>query len=123
MDQPSIPALWSFAMNLKSQVSKFVKDENSPTDMTFTLIFREVPEEKVFVAECLEIPGCVSEGDTLKEAEANIRDAVRACLSVMFEDCVRDAAKHRSVSASYVGISSQQTITVKANPGLDLKVA
>jgi len=44
-------------------------------------------------------------------------------LSVMFEDCVRGAARHRPVSASYVGISSQRTITVKANPGLDLQVA
>ncbi len=110
-------------MGLKSQVSEFVMGESSSPDMTFTLVFREVPEEKVFVAECLEIPGCVSEGETLEEAEANIRDAVRACLSVMFEDCVRDAARKRSVSTSYVGISSQQTITVKAHPGLDLQVA
>jgi predicted RNase H-like HicB family nuclease len=110
-------------MSVKSQVAEFVKSENSSPNMTFTLVFREVPEEKVFVAECLEIPGCVSEGDTLKEAEANIRDAVRSCLSVMFEDCVRNAARHRSVSTSYVGISSQRTITVKANPSLDLQVA
>jgi predicted RNase H-like HicB family nuclease len=110
-------------MSLRSKVSEFVKDENSPPEMAFTLVFREVPEEKVFVAECLEIPGCVSEGETLEEAEANIRDAVRACLSVMFEDCVRDAARHRPASTSYVGISSQRTITVKANPGLDLRVA
>jgi predicted RNase H-like HicB family nuclease len=110
-------------MSFKSQVAEFVAGESGSPDMTFTLVFREVPEERVFVAECLEIPGCVSEGDTLEEAEANIRDAVRACLSVMFEDCVRDAARHRSVSASYVGISSQRTIIVKANPGLDLQVA
>jgi predicted RNase H-like HicB family nuclease len=74
-------------MTLKSQVSEFVMGEGSSPDMNFTLVFREVPEEKVIVAECLEIPGCVSEGDTLEEAKANIRDAVRACLSVMFEDC------------------------------------
>ena len=110
-------------MSLKSQVEEFVEGEASSPGMTFTLVFREVPEEKVFVAECLELPGCVSEGDTLEEAEANIRDAVRACLSVIFEDSVRDAANHRSIPTSYVGISSQQTITVKANPGLDLQVA
>jgi predicted RNase H-like HicB family nuclease len=108
-------------MSLKSQVSEFVMGENDSPDMSFTLVFREVPEEKIFVAECLEIPGCVSEGDTLEEAEANIRDAVRACLSVMFEDCVRDAVRHRPVSTSYVGISSQQTITVR--PELELQVA
>ena len=110
-------------MDIKSQVTGFVKGENSPLDMTFTVVFRDVPEEKIFVAECLEIPGCVSEGETLEEAEANIKDAVSACLSVMFEDCVRDAARHRPVSASDAGISSQRTITVKANPGLDLQVA
>ncbi|MFZ1085860.1 MAG: type II toxin-antitoxin system HicB family antitoxin [Terracidiphilus sp.] len=110
-------------MSLKSPVAEFVKDEVSFPDMAFTLVFREVPEEKVFVAECLELPGCVSEGDTLEEAEVNIRDAVRACLSVIFEDCVRDAARRRSLSTSYVGISSQQTIKVTANPSLDLRVA
>jgi predicted RNase H-like HicB family nuclease len=110
-------------MSLKSQVIEFVKGEVSSPEMAFTLVFREVPEERVYVAECLELPGCVSEGDTLEEAETNIRDAVRACLSVIFEDCVRNAAKRRSVSTSYVGISSQQTIKVTANPGLDLRVA
>jgi predicted RNase H-like HicB family nuclease len=110
-------------MSLKGQVAEFVKGEVSSPDMTFTLVFREVPEEKVFIAECLELPGCVSEGDTLEEAETNIRDAVRACLSVIFEDCVRDAARRRSVSTSYIGISSQQTIQVTANPTLELRVA
>jgi len=116
-------AHWGTAMSVKSQVSEFVMGDDCSPEMSFTLVFREVPEEKVFVAECLELAGCVSEGDSLEEAEANIRDAVRACLSVIFEDCVRDAARHRSVSVSYVGISSQKTITVKASPILDLQVA
>jgi predicted RNase H-like HicB family nuclease len=110
-------------MILKNQVDEIAGSKDSFPEMTLTLVFREVPEEKVFVAECLEIPGCVSEGDTLEEAEANIRDAVRGCLSVMFEDCVRDAARKRSLSTSYVGISAQRTIIVKANPSLDLQVA
>lgn len=108
-------------MGLKSQVSELVKGESGFPDMNFTLVFREVLEESVFVAECLEIPGCVSEGETPAEAEANISDAVRACLSVMFEDCVREAARNRSAFPSYVGISLQTTITVK--PELDLQVA
>ena len=110
-------------MDLNDQVTPFGKSEDSSPDMSFTLVFREVPEEKIFVAECLEIPGCVSEGETLAEAEANIRDAVRACLSVMFEDCVRDATKHRSISALKTGALAQHIITVRANPGLDLQVA
>lgn len=43
-------------------------------------------EEGGFTAECVEIPGCVSEGESEAEAEANIRKAVDSCLSVIFED-------------------------------------
>jgi predicted RNase H-like HicB family nuclease len=110
-------------MNLKNQIVESVRGGMMPQEMTFTVVFREVPEESVFVAECLEIPGCVSEGETQAEAEANIKDAVRGCLGVMFEDCVREAARHRARSASYVGIASQQFITVKASPDWDLQTA
>ncbi|MCX6593868.1 MAG: type II toxin-antitoxin system HicB family antitoxin [Acidobacteria bacterium] len=42
-------------------------------------------EDGVFVAECLSIPGCVSQGTTEAEAEANLRDAIRECLAVRAE--------------------------------------
>ena len=42
-------------------------------------------EDGVFVAECPSIPGCVSQGGTEQEAEANIRDAIRECLAVRAE--------------------------------------
>jgi predicted RNase H-like HicB family nuclease len=42
------------------------------------------------VAECLEIPGCLSQGKTKEEALENIQDANRECLSVMLEDQVKD---------------------------------
>jgi len=58
----------------------------SASDLTFTVVFREDRDEGGFVAECLEMPGCVSEGDTRDQAEANIKDAIRGCLTVMFED-------------------------------------
>lgn len=108
--------------NLKSQVKQSLASKTSDQKLKLTLLFREVSEEKIFVAECLEIPGCVSQGETLEKAEANIRDAVRLCLSVMFEDCLREAADHRSESISYVGIASQQVITVLANPDLELEL-
>ena len=40
-------------MALKSQFSELVMGEGGSPDVTFTLVFREVPEEKVVVAECL----------------------------------------------------------------------
>jgi predicted RNase H-like HicB family nuclease len=42
-------------------------------------------EDGVFVAECPAIPGCVSQGKTRREAERNIRDAIRECLEVRAE--------------------------------------
>ena len=46
-------------------------------------IFRD--EDGMFVAECPAIPGCVSQGKTEKEAEKNIKDAIRECLEVRAE--------------------------------------
>jgi predicted RNase H-like HicB family nuclease len=37
-------------------------------------------EDRVWIAECPSIPGCVSQGDTRTEAIANIREAIAACL-------------------------------------------
>jgi predicted RNase H-like HicB family nuclease len=42
-------------------------------------------EDGVFVAECPAIPGCVSQGSSEAEADANIKDAIRECLAVRAE--------------------------------------
>jgi len=42
-------------------------------------------EDGVFIAECPSIPGCVSQGHTESEAEANIREAIKECLQVREE--------------------------------------
>ena len=38
-------------------------------------------EDGVYIAECPSIPGCVSQGQTEAEAEANVADAIRECLA------------------------------------------
>jgi len=43
------------------------------------------PEFRITVAECPAIPGCVGQGKTEAEAEANIREAIQACLEVRAE--------------------------------------
>jgi len=43
-------------------------------------------EDGTFIAKCLDIPGCVSEGASREEAFRNIRDAINLCLSVIRED-------------------------------------
>jgi predicted RNase H-like HicB family nuclease len=52
--------------------------------MTFIItLFQD--EDGVFIAECPSIPGCVSQGKTESEAEANIREAIKECLEVRAE--------------------------------------
>lgn len=43
-------------------------------------------EDGGFIAKCLDIPGCIAEGDTRDEALANIYDAIANCLEVIRED-------------------------------------
>lgn len=47
-------------------------------DMTPTAVFEEVPESDGggYVAYAEELPGAISEGDTLEEARDNLRDAI-----------------------------------------------
>ena len=42
-------------------------------------------EDGTFIAECPSIPGCVSQGESDAEAEANVMDAIRECLAVRAE--------------------------------------
>ena len=38
-------------------------------------------EDGMYVAECPSVPGCVSQGKRVKEAEVNIKEAIRECLT------------------------------------------
>jgi predicted RNase H-like HicB family nuclease len=42
-------------------------------------------EEGWYVAECLVIPGCMSQGETEAEALRNIQEAIQLCLEVRRE--------------------------------------
>ena len=45
----------------------------------------EVDEDGRYVAECTDLPGCLSEGETLKEAIENISEAIIGCLQSRLE--------------------------------------
>ena len=51
--------------------------------MTFTITISD--EDGVYIAECPAIPGCVSQGKTEAEAQANVQDAIKQCLEVRAE--------------------------------------
>lgn len=48
--------------------------------MKFTVILTLDPDDGGFTAECPGIPGCISEGDTVEESLANIKEAIEGCL-------------------------------------------
>ncbi len=52
--------------------------------MKFTITITR-DEDGVYIAECPAIPGCVSQGKTEAEAQANIEDAIKQCLEVRAE--------------------------------------
>lgn len=80
---------------------------------SITVVFREHTENSktYFVAECLEIPGCISQGDTQEEAEANIEDAIQLCLSVMYRDVLNRLIECRT-NPDLRGISAQRRLTI-----------
>lgn len=57
-------------------------EEGSP--MKFTIVITR-DEDGMYIAECPAIPGCVSQGKTEDEAQANIQDAIKQYLEVRAE--------------------------------------
>jgi predicted RNase H-like HicB family nuclease len=51
----------------------------------FTVILREEPEGG-YSAQCLELPGAVSQGDNRKQALADIREAIEGYLEAFPEE-------------------------------------
>jgi predicted RNase H-like HicB family nuclease len=51
-------------------------------DMVLTAVYEEVPDSEGggYVAYTEELPGAISEGDTLDEARENLRDAIEQLL-------------------------------------------
>lgn len=45
-------------------------------------------EEGGFWAEVPAIPGCATQGETMDEIEANVREAIEGCLSANIEESV-----------------------------------
>ena len=78
--------LWEEGM---MELHNVISTSERSGSIVLTVDMREVRDEgeTYFVAECLELPGCVSQGSTSEEARANIEDAMRACISVIVEDC------------------------------------
>ena len=56
----------------------------SSLSMRFAIVIYK-DEDGAYIAECPAVPGCISQGRTAEEAEANVREAIRDCLEVRRE--------------------------------------
>lgn len=50
-------------------------------------------EEGGFWAEVPSIPGCATQGETVEQLRANLREAIEGCLSVQLETTLDDEAE------------------------------
>jgi predicted RNase H-like HicB family nuclease len=53
--------------------------------MKFTIILGK-EEEGGYSAQCLELPGCISEGETREKALKNIKEAIKGYLEAFSEE-------------------------------------
>jgi predicted RNase H-like HicB family nuclease len=65
--------------------------------MKYTIIL-EKEEEGGYSAQCLELPGAISQGETKEEAIRNIKEAIELVLEVMGEE-VKALGKAAEISA------------------------
>jgi predicted RNase H-like HicB family nuclease len=71
------------------------------TTNTFTAVFERAPEGGycVFVEE---LPGAISQGETIEEARENIKDAIELILEVNRERTLKDVDESRVVREQIV---------------------
>lgn len=73
-------------------------------------------EDGFFVAECPQLPGCMSQGATEQEAMENVVDAIRACLEVRFTQFLKESPEIRTSGGDIV---ASKSVRVKS-PELEL---
>jgi predicted RNase H-like HicB family nuclease len=58
---------------------------------TLTAIVRAEPDDGGYSAEIPALPGCFTQGETLDEVRANLREAAEGWLAVAHEDAVAES--------------------------------
>ena len=64
---------------------KFDEEAERYLERPYTRMLVPDPEDGGFVAEVLELPGCLSQGETPEEAYANLQDAMAGWIAVSLE--------------------------------------
>ncbi|MCL5884769.1 MAG: MerR family transcriptional regulator [Deltaproteobacteria bacterium] len=78
--------------DLKGKVSQIGKKQTVIVRVgkrRFTVVLHHDVEDGGYWVECPELPGCLSQGDTVEETLEMIRDAIRGHLAVMGKETLR----------------------------------
>jgi predicted RNase H-like HicB family nuclease len=62
--------------------------------MKYRVYFYYDSDYEGYVADAMDLPGCVSQGKTLEEAQLNIKDAIKAYIEVEHEKSAEDRSYH-----------------------------
>jgi predicted RNase H-like HicB family nuclease len=65
--------------------------------VSLNIVYRKAELDDGYIAECVKLPGCMSQGDTDDEAKANIVDAIQSCISVLVEDYIKSNSGARDI--------------------------
>ena len=72
--------------------------------MQFNIVI-ERDENGRYVAECLDLPGCLSEGENMEEALENISEAILGCLKSRLKSLLE--------KQPWVGIPAEDKVTMQ----------
>ncbi len=75
-------------------------DDAKTASFAFNVKLEEDELDGGWVAYCLDLPGCVSQGETEEEALENLTDAIGGVLIVRMQTHVRDALESRTAEQS-----------------------
>jgi predicted RNase H-like HicB family nuclease len=81
--------------DLKGKIREVEKDKTFTVDVKkrrYVVVLHHDREEGGFWVECPELPGCLSQGETVEEALTMIRDAIRGHIAVLEKESPRRKA-------------------------------
>lgn len=63
--------------------------------MKYTVIIEKDPESGWYIGKCIQVPGAVSQGETLDELMENMKDAITLVLDYYREQARAESLGHR----------------------------
>lgn len=80
--------------------------------LTYPAKIRHISEDKSYLVEFPDLPGCLTEGDTLEEAKQNAKEALTGYLSSVFERNLKIPDPSVLKGKNIYGIEPEPEVTV-----------